>query len=64
MATVVGSITAYTPDENWQQYVERLQFFMETNGVTDASRKSTVAQLSGNPVDTTVPSHVLFFRHS
>ena len=64
MATVVGSITAYTPDENWQQYVERLQFFMEANGVTDTSRKSTVAQLSGNPADTTVHSHVLFFRHS
>ena len=40
MATVVGSITAYTPDENWQQYVERLLWlFMETNRVTDASKK-------------------------
>ena len=40
MATVVGSITAYTPDENWQQYVEWLLWlFMETNRVTDASKK-------------------------
>ena len=39
MATVVGSIAAYTPEENWQQYVERLQFFMEATGVTDASKK-------------------------
>ena len=39
MATVVGSIAAYTPGENWQQYVEWLQFFMEANGVTDASKK-------------------------
>lgn len=39
MATVVGSITAYSPDEDWQQYVERLQFFMEANGVTDEGKK-------------------------
>ena len=34
MATVVGSIAAYTPYENWQQYVEQLQVFMEANDVT------------------------------
>ena len=39
MATVVGSIADYTPDENWQQYLEWLQFFLEVNGVTNASKK-------------------------
>ena len=40
MATVVGSISAYSPDEDWQQYVERLQFFLEANGgVTDEGKK-------------------------
>ena len=40
MATVVGSIAAYTPNENWQQYVEwLLQVFIEVKGVTNASKK-------------------------
>ena len=37
--TTVGSISEYSPEENWQQYVEQLQFFLEANGVTDQGKK-------------------------
>ena len=38
MATI-GSISEYSPEENWQQYVEWLQFFLEENGVMDPGKK-------------------------
>ena len=49
MVTVVGSIAAYAPDENWQQYIEWLQFFMEANGVTNASKKRATFLLVVGP---------------
>ena len=36
---VTVGISAYTPDENWQQSVARLQVFMEVNEVIDVSKK-------------------------
>ena len=39
VVVTIDSITTYTPDKDWQQYVEWLQFFLEVNRAMDASRR-------------------------
>ena len=36
MAAVLGKV------EQWPQYVERLEYFFEANGITDAEKKRSV----------------------
>ena len=36
---IINIISTYTPDKDWQQYVEWLQFFLEMNRTMDASKK-------------------------
>jgi len=43
MATVLGEIGAYDPaNEEWPNYVERLEGFFEANGIVDAGKKRAV----------------------
>lgn len=51
MAALLGSIGAYDADkEEWPQYVERLSFFFEANGITGADKKKvSFLTLIGRP---------------
>ena len=43
MAAVLGKVEQYDPElEEWPQYVERLEYFFEANGITDAEKKRSV----------------------
>ena len=43
MAAVLGKVEQYDPElEEWPQYVERLEYFFEASGMTDAEKKRSV----------------------
>lgn len=41
MATY-GKLEAYDPQEEWSQYIERLQFYFEANGVSDEDKQRAI----------------------
>ena len=43
MAVVLGKIGQFDAEvEEWPQYVERLEFYFEANGITSAEKKRAV----------------------
>ena len=43
MAAHYGQISEINPDQdNWDNYVERLNFFFVANGITDANKKRAI----------------------
>ena len=41
MATF-GRIEEYSESENWGQYIERLGYYFEANGITEAEKKRSI----------------------